>query len=138
MSNLITYFQTSWSGKTHRLRVCRADSFDSRESGHELRRWFEIVWTYQSLVAKVWKWVIKIWTPIFKTFRTLCPDFCFQFWYGQTFRTHDATHVQTFQTQILGATMLIGSRTGCCALQGAILTTQGGANFHIQTLGANH
>ena len=48
-------------------------------------------------------------------FRDPCLGFRDHIWDVQTFAAHGAIHVQTFQTQTLGANMQFGSTSGCGA-----------------------
>ena len=73
----------------------------SRKSGNtqvwlrNARKWVAKVWTYQNLVMKIWTWVAKIWTRFPRPMARLMSRL-------------SRPYVQTFPTQILGATMQFG------------------------------
>ena len=67
----------------------------------------------QTFATHVQTFATKLWYVL--TFATHVQTFATNFWYAQTFAAHGTTHVQTFQTQTLGATMQFGSKSGCGA-----------------------
>ena len=77
----------------------------SRKSRHTNKMWSQ---KSGHKFAKVLKKFVQSFTTHVQTFVT-------KFWYVQTIATRDATHVQTFQTQTLGAANQFWSKSGCGA-----------------------